>query len=339
MPDEYYHCKIRLQREQQRFLNFGLEAGVLYEDGTICETLRVNRSLLLAVLAEIKTLFEQYATANGKYVDSTSQHEVEWDNKGDPETDLVAILCLPAGKSSNGASSDSSQTKHQRSKGLRQVVRGIVQTGRNIRTIALEPKRLVWATMDKASFEGLIAKLGDFNSFLIALLDSAQIERLQLTMDTSYNEILQIRDDLRSLTGLVKALSNETEKKDELLGGATIDDDHVRRLFLQETKADRKKKSYLKKLTEVKIRYKSIGDQVSTRKPLDLSHFVFDVHENDEGLPGNHASATYQGRHVWIEWKNYPSNPHYTDPVIYGAENRIRLLADLLCNELPESFR
>ena len=47
--------------EQQRFLNFGLEAGVLYTDGVLCETLRINRSLLLAVLAEIKTLFEHYA--------------------------------------------------------------------------------------------------------------------------------------------------------------------------------------------------------------------------------------------------------------------------------------
>ena len=46
---------MRLQIEQQRFLNFGLEAGILFEDRVICGTLQANRSLLLAVLAEIKT--------------------------------------------------------------------------------------------------------------------------------------------------------------------------------------------------------------------------------------------------------------------------------------------
>jgi hypothetical protein len=65
----------------------GFEAGVLYTDGTLCETLRINSSLLLAVLAETKTLFEDYATRNGKYEETRG--ETRWGDQGEPETDLV----------------------------------------------------------------------------------------------------------------------------------------------------------------------------------------------------------------------------------------------------------
>jgi hypothetical protein len=92
-------------------------------------------------------------------------------------------------------------------KKVRKFGKSVTETGRNLRTIIVEPKRLVWAAADKESFEGLISKLEDLNSFLITLSDSSQIRRLQDTMNTAYLEILQIRNDVESLTGLVKALA------------------------------------------------------------------------------------------------------------------------------------
>lgn len=342
MPDEYRYCKIRLQMEQQRFLNFGLEAGVLYTDGTLCETLRLNSSLLLAVLAEIKTLFEDYATRNGKYEET--QGETRWGDQGEPETDLVTLICLPL-DDSDSASFVSDEKKHQRLKKLRKVMQGIVQTGKNLRTIALEPKRLVWATVDKSSFENVIAKLGVLNSFLISLLDSARVERLQLAMDISYNEILQIRDDIKGLSGLVEALSNGADERDSSLGGDILHDNHIRQPLLREMEAQRKKQRYLKKLTEVKIQYKQIGGQVgaetviSGRKPLDLSHFYFNSPAIDQGFPESHISATYDGRNIWIEWSSYHSNQPHDDSANSRLEDRIRLLTDLLCDEIPAAFR
>ncbi|KAL4802048.1 prion-inhibition and propagation-domain-containing protein [Aspergillus unguis] len=342
MPDEYRHCQVRLQMEQQRFLNFGLEAGVLYTERTLCETLRINRSLLLAVLAEIKTLLEHYATTNGKYVEQTPQAEIEWNDEGEPETDLVALLCLPSSGSAVGPSSDLNE-KHKRSKQLRKVAKGIVQTGRNLLTITLEPKRLVWAAVDKASFDSLIARLTDLNSFLIALLDGSQIKRLQNTMDTSYNEILQIRDDIKSLTGLIKALSTDNEKGDELLGADATKGSPIRQLLLQETEAQVKMKRHLKKLAEVKIQYKRIDhldtEPVSTdRKPLNLSQFIFGFQTPGDVFPKNHTLAIYEGRHVWIEWASYPSNQLKSDRLNTRPEDRIRLLIDLLCDEMPAGF-
>jgi hypothetical protein len=92
-------------------------------------------------------------------------------------------------------------------KKVRKFGKSTTETGRNLRTTIVELERLVWAAVDKEPFEGLISKLEDLNSFLITLLDSSQIRRLQDTMNTTYLEILQIRNDVESLTGLAKALA------------------------------------------------------------------------------------------------------------------------------------
>lgn len=199
--------------------------------------------------------------------------------------------------------------------------------------------------MDKSSFEDVIAKLGALNSFLISLLDSARAERLQRTMDTSYNEILQIRDDIKGLTGLIEALSNANNENDSSLGGALLHDSHFQQPFLREMKAQKKRQSYLKKLTEVKILYKQIGGQmgaetvISGRKPLNLSHFYFNTPVNDQGFPESNISATYEDRDVWIEWSSYHSNQPHTESSSSRLEDRIRLLTDLLCDEIPAAFR
>jgi hypothetical protein len=86
-------------------------------------------------------------------------------------------------------------------KKVRKFGKSITETGWNLRTIIVEPKRLVWAAAaaDKESFEGLISKLEDLNSFLITLLDGSQLRRLQDTMNTTYLEILQICNDVEAL--------------------------------------------------------------------------------------------------------------------------------------------
>src|SRR5438874_2101872 len=90
MPREYRYLRIKLQIEQQRFLNFALESGILHADGTISTTLQVNRCLLLGLLAEIKTLLEKYAATNGKYEPILRQDETIPRNE-ESEVDLMAL--------------------------------------------------------------------------------------------------------------------------------------------------------------------------------------------------------------------------------------------------------
>lgn len=94
------------------------------------------------------------------------------------------------------------------------------------------------------------------NSFLIALLDSSQVRRLQDVMSTTYLEVLQIRNDMESLAGLVKALCT-TAQNPQNYGASAIgaDSNPLFRAIAQETEAHEKKKEYLKQLVEVKIQH------------------------------------------------------------------------------------
>ncbi|KAI2466441.1 kinase-like domain-containing protein [Annulohypoxylon bovei var. microspora] len=96
MPKTYNFLCLRLQIEQQRFLNFGLEAGILYADGKLCDTLHVHRPLLASILAEIKTSMETFASENGKYEKMIAHEHINWDEKDHTQLDIMDLLCLPS---------------------------------------------------------------------------------------------------------------------------------------------------------------------------------------------------------------------------------------------------
>lgn len=63
-------------------------------EGVTCSTLPVNRPLLLAVLAEIKLLFENFAAANGTYENEVAYSLVNWANHSNSDLDLMSYLCI-----------------------------------------------------------------------------------------------------------------------------------------------------------------------------------------------------------------------------------------------------
>ena len=350
MPESYRYLRVRLQIEQQRFLNFGLESGILYADGVICAALQINRSLLLAVLAEIKTALETYATANGKYERLMPQETVDWADYKEPQMDLMDILCPPPQHRSQSVAEHAEKKKLNYLQLARVLGKSVAQTGRNLRTIILEPKRLVWVAIDKESFESLISKLEHLNSFLIALLDSSQVRRLQDVMSTTYLEVLQIRNDMESLVGLVKALYPTTQNLQNYGASAVGADSNPLCLAIaQETEAHERKKEYLKQLVEVKIQHTRM-DQLASESSLSsgsskflgtllkLDEFGF----ADEGLNWDtmqrRVNATYQSRTVWVEWKYIPDSGNSTTSN-EKIEYRIGLLTGLLCRKKPIGFR
>jgi hypothetical protein len=347
MPQEYRYLRIKLQIEQQRFLNFALEGGILHAGGTISTTLQVNRSLLLALLAEIKTLLEKYAATNGKYEQILRQGESTHHNDEESQVDLMALLFLssfeddPTTNEPEGGGSNYL-------KRIGNLGKGIARSGKNLRKIIMEPKRLVWAAFDKDEFQELALRLEHLNSFLIALLDASQTKRLQDAMNTSYMEILQIRNDIKSLTVLVEALGRED--RDSTMSKVSritrANSGPLSTAMAEENATQEKQKEYLKRMAEIKIQYTRMDSGLSddstastlftsVKGALDLSHFTFNV---DEWNRLRRTNADYHGRSVWIEWKDVPSN-HAGLNSTPTIENRIQLLTELLCGEKPEGFR
>src|ERR1700712_1613857 len=132
MLKEHQNLRGRLPMEQQRFINFGLEAGLLQAEGNMCATLQINRSLLIAVLAEIKVSMDNYAAKNGKYVKITAQDEVDWKDNKEPDSDLLSALCLQPADAEKESSPSNTDDKKPRLAGLRRF-------GKNLRMIATEP--------------------------------------------------------------------------------------------------------------------------------------------------------------------------------------------------------
>jgi hypothetical protein len=85
------------------------------------------------VLAEIKVFFKRYAIINGKYEEVMAQVGDRGKDSKEPETTLMKLLCP-------------------------------LLTGRNLRTIIREPKRLVWVAVNKEALESLVLKIEDLNS-------------------------------------------------------------------------------------------------------------------------------------------------------------------------------
>lgn len=335
---------MRLHIEQQRFLNFALEAGVLNKDTVICSALQVNRSLLLAVLAEIKALFENFAIANGRYENLVEKSDIDWNDHLEPEDSLMNLLCITANDHVQSKTAKPASRRAEAAGRIRGIGKSITETAKNLRTIVVEPKHLVWAALDKNSFEAFISKISDLNSFLITLLDSSQLRRLRESMDTTYLEILQLRNDIVDLTALVQALSPAAEHQ---LPGADQMSNTLSQAVVEEQAAQDKKKNYLKCLAEVKIQLTKMNDLDHIAAMPDLYQFVngqltlkdFQF-EEDIREPKNlqqRTRAIYRGRSVWIEWKEIPAGSALS-PDDVQTQYRMGLLTNLLRSVKPDGF-
>ena len=342
-PETHRYLSLRLQIEQQRFVNFSLELGTLDSEDIGRIEFQVNRYLLIAVLAEVKTLLQNFAEKNGKYEDLVPPSNVPWKNRPELEINLQSLgMTLE----SNGTPSSVNGRAHLYG-GATGRVHGLAvamaQRGKKLRKIILEPKRLIWAAVDKDSFTTLIAKLEDLNTFLISLLDKSQLHRLQETIETSYVETLQVRNDLISLTNLVKALDLRLRNpSNSLLGIADPYNHALSRTTADETASQMKRNNYLRQLTQIKIQYTLSSQPDDTRlvtslsrpeiNPLPLDEFV--LAEKAPGYATFHrrSSGSYRQRRIWIEWTDlYMQSEH--------LERRISLLADLLSLVKPDGFR
>ena len=294
-------------------------------------------------------LLERYADMNGKYEQSVAPADVDWDDNQEPKADLMALLFLPPNDKTIKKREHSTSKGPESLKSVRKVGNAIAQTGRNLRTITMDPKRLVWVAVDKDSFECLISKLEDLNSFLIALLDSSQLRRLQDTMDTNYLEILQLRNDVDSLTTLIKALTPGAENQQKSLDvNIGQENSSFSRIVTEETATQEKRKRYLKQLVEIKIRSTVLSqpdskamvtsDPVFIGTLLPLRDFTFAEGALEFDTLQQRTSAVYRGLSVWIEWKDIPAG-NGLSPENEQVGRRMGLLTGLLRLVKPDGFR
>ncbi|KAI1412810.1 prion-inhibition and propagation-domain-containing protein [Hypoxylon sp. FL1857] len=351
MSESYRHLRVRVQVEQQRFLSFAMEAGLLYADGKICATLQVNQLVLRDVLVEINSLFQTYEERNGRYVNIMGRNNVPWNDKGEPQTNLMELLCATPIDSSRDNELVEGKRHFSLSRGFRKVGDRTVTAARKLRIIFAEPRRLVWVSVDKEGFESLVSKLEDLNSFLIGLLDTSHARKVENTVEMSYLELLQLRDDVQSLGTLIRALDRDTKNHNKaqnpflptLYGSSLFD------AAIMERQADETKREYLKSLATLKIRHIEIdqpGVHEETPIPSGCTSMLLDFYSFD--FCGNapdiydqerRSIASWKNRSVWVEWIERSSDCRGEHVVEAPSEERVALLTRLLYGEMPPGFR
>ena len=329
MPAQYQHLVIRMQIEEQRFLTFSKEASLLWVEEHLCDALRVNQNLLLAILAEVKLLFTEMKKKLEKYTEHLSD-ATKPNSQEDLSLDLIDKLSLPDMELKEASTSD---RKGKSSKHLQRWQSGTTQIGRNFRKIVLEPRRLRWTFVDQEAIEHMIVRLVELNSFLIVLLDDSQKDRLRLVINNSYRELILIREDVQTLMRVVRALRPHQVSIGEHDHEDTLETSSINAMVERENQLLISQQVYFQKLTEIKIQYRQAASSIVSKnldmtvQSMDVQAFIFE--DDTSSL----TVALFKGRRVYIEWQTADSLP------ANDVEIQIQLLADLIRNRTLDGFR
>lgn len=348
MPENHRYLGVRLQMEQQRFISFAMESGLLSTDKKVFSVIDNNQKLLRDILVEVKTLFEQFEALNGKYVSTMKSDEEGLGDGIGPRTSLVDLVCRTQDMINGRTISSSHNEAPSVNERLAAFRDRTSSKAKKLRTILVEPKRLVWVNADQESFEQLIRKLGELNSYLTALLDHSRIARQAKVVESSYLEILQLKDDVESLRTLVRAFGDEDTEPDSRYSQPLQKfwDDPVRDSSSQRS-TDENIRSYFKTLASIKIQRIAIDESgcmktsnlLSDDNPkLDLSS-SFQFKSSCSLEQDKRPLEVWNGHSIWFEWLTYQPPGHRSQNTGHGAEARLLLLANLLSKRLPKDFR
>lgn len=271
-----------------------------------------------------------------------------WDDKGEPQTNVMELLCISPSAPERPAVDDGSQLPVAGR--VRKFREHALETGRKLRTITTAPKRLVWVKVDREEFETLSSRLATLNSYLIGLLDASHTRRLEREFETNYLELLRLRDDVKSLKDLSKALDWDRRDLHESSDQSSRSPfgESLSMATLAQRQSDEEKRWQLRRLGKLKIRRVEFdqlqeGDGVlhsnhAAEMKLDLSSFCVYQEIYGNFHKGRQSMASRGGHDVWIEWvEQSPDYQRHAKGFI--VEDRMILLTRLLCEDKPLSFR
>ncbi|KAI8626901.1 hypothetical protein F5Y19DRAFT_444981 [Xylariaceae sp. FL1651] len=333
----FKYLRVRMQMEQQRFLNFASEAIPLFEDGQICATLSIKEDLFIAVLSEINVTFQKFEEYGAQYDNTLPQATAyrEYGNK--PRVGLRELLSLPTLRPRLAGESVVSINGR-----IQRVRHCVTKATRRLSIIISQPRRLIWVSVGKEALEALVSKLSDLNSFLISLLNESHTRRLVRALDIGYLQFLHHQDNPEDLNVFVEALGLRTRKM------ASCDERGTSIFPVGERKEHDAQRDYLQELAKIKLRRIEVEElyKDSTRKVnaisqsmiLELSTLNFPHALKDEGHYGRRTFADWNARKVWVEWIDHDVT-ECTSSDEARRETKASLLAQLLHKNIPAGFR
>ena len=324
MPKDCADLRLKLQIEFQRLLSWAEAADLVgYEaEGDLPEALRTDKLILVAILSQVTALLDEFANLNGRY------EQLEPDEAAE-EAVKKEDVDYKAGFASLALRYEKNAKKRRYWKGTNHVLAMV----KNVKDVALEPKRLWWVAFDRSVFQELLRRLEEFNNYLHELLHGHYARKLEETTRNTYLEMIEVRstvEDLRSLIAASMVLSDHDVKV-------------PRRSRLQELNYH-----MLKSLAELKEQ--NIGnDADDDEKPPSYYDVVGTTtlsassiqYESEATAPLNaqrlrsvgSLSVEKEKTTIWIEWKSYKTvwgRDEDRIPFEYPAESNVKRIKELV---------
>jgi hypothetical protein len=295
MPKQCEHLQLALKLEYNNLLQWAKIAGLLEDEeaadgGTskIATIIGADQVILVAVLSEIRTLLEDFAALNGKYIELQPEDDLKAE-KTAAGIDVVEFI---------GSVSIKSET----TKADRRMISGlksIMGTSKDILKIAKHPRRIKWAALDEPAFNKLLLKLRDLTNYLHSLLDAHQSQILRETTRKTYLELLHVSGKVDDLKDLVLAAGILTARSQHPNPHPSAHQNEGMLAALAQCKS----------LREVVESPSYKHTRAETRLPV--STIKYDPCPSPTPLSGDfdrsYGTYTANGHtsRIWIEWKKY----------------------------------
>ena len=296
MPAAYQHLRVRLRIEQTRLLNWGEKIGLIEEKlDDPSRVLQLNRNLIIDILLEVQTLFRSCVAIQDKFDQLVPQNPTENDVAAANKD--IFNRRFPKG------------TNTMLSKTL-----GFLEKAPEV------PRRLQWAVVKKDRFEGLVEKLIHYNTSIEALLDSTAIDQLQMLQQQTYMAMLQLNSDVVELKEISLALQIRTKEGNQGNGAM----DKATRSNIGQVQDSNQ--ATFSRLADFKAQQMQLeaNPSVTTLDPIPMTDIALKASSDVR------SEASYRGKRIWIEWKQYASGHNTHSKWILTIEDRIKKLAILL---------
>jgi hypothetical protein len=372
MPGDCQYLRVRLKTEQYRLLDW---ASVVQLDETD-DTLLISNSskgLLLDVLDQQRRLLHQFGRLDDKYKKLSKPLLVDFEEQHNgvlPDPPAYSSTAKDEGPGMQRA--DSFQQRFPQSEKL---LRKSMEWAKKSAGV---PRKLKWATFDKAKMENLVLKLNSFNDFMREMLNSAQLESLAIKQTRTEFQIMQLNSSIQNLVQIFESTAllqikrgggrrrsvgrHVTNPVRAYLSAQGLDDmddeaDASKPPGMHNLAALAQFKALNSALSDPKIFTDEFTNSIALRHTasetlnVELRRSDITILDPSEATDSSDSSESHRSEayyqpprskktSVWIEWKTYEPPPFQPTGPDPKIHERVKALAALLKeNNSTDQFR
>ncbi|KAF7549912.1 hypothetical protein G7Z17_g6071 [Cylindrodendrum hubeiense] len=191
------------------------------------------------------------------------------------------------------------------------------------------PKKLQWASFDKANFEDLLSNLRVLNDDMMGFLEAYERKRHFQMQEATFMQILQVNNRMDGLVELLHSLKDTAAEDAKQAHANNLDqrtyDDRLIRL----TRFKAVSIAIETQTTQInEPEARSILDKAVTGAELSLAKLT-QISPNDDEEQHQRSHGLYDKTPVWVEWRYYEDMDEDEEPPAFIVQ-RISKLAKLL---------